>query len=190
MHSALPDSLFALTTFDVRGPNRGSFSRAPAPSTYDRRLSTKRTPGQMSTPRRCVPCPQLPRPNGARIFAALPRIAPILAAMDELPLALWESKAVSGPSQCKADRSLRQRPREQVVDRGTQMSAEVDRVGSAVGLEGPRADGRAPRERYSITYAPGGGGGTGSGERRVGRSGLRVLSPTWAPSLTVTVTVT
>ena len=74
--------------------------------------------------------------------------------------------------------------REQVVDRGTVMSGGMlDRVGSAVGLEGSaQRMGALLAKQYVITYGPGGGGGTGSRRKvSVGKTGLRVLAPTWAP---------
>jgi hypothetical protein len=189
VHSALPDSQFALTTFD--GPVARIAGFSSPTGAFDRtiaRLSTNASDGQMldALVDACRVLKGAPTERRA-IFAVFAAYRPDTSVewSETSGLALWESKAslwaIEVQSGSIAASSAR---REQVVDRGTGMSGGLlDRVGSAIGL-----DASAQRmsallaKQYVITYGPGGSGTTGSRRKvSVGRTGLRVLAPTWAP---------
>ena len=153
VHSALPDSQFALTTFDGPVARLAGFSSPTG--AFDRtigRLSTNASDGQMldALVDACRVLKGAPTERRA-IFAVFAGYRPDTSVewSESSGLALWESKAslwaIEVQSGSIAAGSAR---REQVVDRGTEMSGGMlDRVGSAVGLEAIRAaHGRAPRE--------------------------------------------
>jgi hypothetical protein len=189
VHSALPDSQFALTTFDGPVARLAGFSSPTG--AFDRtigRLSTTASDGQMLDAL-VDACRVLKGASSERraIFAVFAGYRPDTSVewSESSGLALWESKAslwaIEVQSGSIAAGSAR---REQVVDRGTGMSGGMlDRVGSAVGLEGSaQRMGALLAKQYVITYGPGGGGGTGSRRKvSVAKTGLRVLAPTWAP---------
>jgi hypothetical protein len=189
VHAALPDSQFALTTFD--GPVARIAGFSSPTGAFDRaigRLSTNASDGQMldALIDACRVLKTAPTERRA-IFAVFAAYRPDTSVewSETSGLALWESKAslwaIEVQSGSLAAGSAR---REQVVDRGSEMSGgKLDRVGSAVGLDAAaQRMGALLAKQYVITYAPGGGGGAGSRRKvTVGRTGLRVLAPTWAP---------
>ena len=165
MHSALPDSLFALTTFDGPVVRMAGFS-SPTGG-LDRaleRLSTNATDCRDARrARRCLPrSSRAPRPSAARSSPCLPATAATRApnGMTPPPWRCGSRRRACGPSRCRA----RPRPasaasrREQVVHQGSQMSGGMsETVASAVGL-----DTMAQRmsaliaKQYVIAYGPGG----------------------------------
>jgi hypothetical protein len=190
IRSGLPDSLFALTTFD--GPVVRITGFSSPTGAFDKalgRLSTTATDGAMLDAIKDA-CQMLGSATTERraifaVFAAYRRDTSTQWS-DTAALALWQSKASlwaievrsSGPN------SFGNVGREQVVDQGTLMSGGMsDAVGSAVGLDSmAKTMAALIAKQYVITYGPGGSGTTGSRRKvSVGRKGLRVIAPAWAP---------
>jgi hypothetical protein len=188
IHSVLPDSLFALSTFDGPVVRIAGFSSPGA--AFDRalgRLSTNATDAAMldavmdacqilsgaTTERRAI----------FAVFAAYRRDVST-EWNDTAAVALWQSKASLWAIEVRStgSNSFGNVGREQVVNQGSGMSGGMsDSVASAVGL-----DSTAQRmaallgKQYLVTYGPGGGGTTSSRRKvSVNRNGLRVLAPAW-----------
>jgi hypothetical protein len=190
IHSALPDSLFALTTFDGPVVRVAGFSSLTG--AFDRtigRLSTNATEAAMLD----AVVDAVKVLSGAKterrvIFAVFAGYRRDSSSQwnDTAAMALWESKASLWAIEVRSSgaNSFGNVGREQVVNQGSQMSGGMsDTVGSAVGLESSaQRMGALIANQYAITYGPGGSGATGSRRKvTVGRKDLRVLAPTWAP---------
>jgi hypothetical protein len=190
VHAKLPDSLFALTTFD--GPVVRIVGFSSPTGGLDRalgRLATNATDGAMLDGLKdATEVLKTATTERRAIFAVFAGYRPDMSREwnDTAAMALWQSKASLWAIEVRSSgaNSFGNTHREQVVTQGSQMSGGLaDTVGSAVGL-----DSMAQRmaaliaSQYVITYGPGGGGGTAS--RRtvtVAGKGLRVLAPTWNP---------
>jgi hypothetical protein len=190
VHSVLPDSQFALTTFD--GPVIRIAGFSSPTGGFDRtigRLSTNATEAAMldalADACRLVNAAPTARRAIFAVYAAYRRDTSA-EWNDTAAMALWESKASLWAIEVQSSGSpgVSSVGREQVVNQGSRMSGgTLDRVGSAVGL-----DNAAQRmaaliaKQYVITYGPSGGGGTASRRRvTVNGKGLRVLAPAWNP---------
>jgi hypothetical protein len=190
VHSALPASLFALTTFD--GPvvriagfssPTGGFNRTLE------RLSTNATDAAMLDAL-VDACRVLEGATTERraIFAVFSGYRRDTSAEwnDTAAMALWNSKASLWAIEVQSTSAagVGSVGREQVVHQGSQMSGGMsETVASAVGLEtmSQRMSALIAKQ-YLITYGPGGGGTTASRRKvAVGRKGLRVLAPVWNP---------
>lgn len=188
IRSALPDSQFALTTFDGPVVRITGFSSPTA--AFDKalgRLSTIATDAAMLDAVMDA-CQVISGATTERraIFAVFAAYRPDTSTQwnDTATMALWQSKASLWAIEVRStgSNSFGNVGREQVVDRGSVMSGGMsDSVASAVGL-----DSMAQRmaaliaKQYVVTYGPGGGGATGSRRKvSVGRTGLRVLAPAW-----------
>jgi hypothetical protein len=190
VHAKLPDSLFALTTFD--GPVVRIVGFSSPTGGLDRalgRLATNATDGAMLDGLKdATEVLKTATTDRRAIFAVFAGYRPDMSRQwnDTAAMALWQSKASLWAIEVRSSgaNSFGNTHREQVVTQGSQMSGGLaDTVGSAVGL-----DSMAQRmaaliaNQYVITYGPGGGGGTAS--RRtvtVAGKGLRVLAPAWNP---------
>lgn len=190
VHGKLPGSLFALTTFDGPVVRIADFS-SPTGG-LDRalgRLATNATDAAMlDALKDATEVLKTAATERRAIFALFAGYRRDMSSEwnDTATMALWQSKASLWAIEVRSSgaNSFGNTHREQVVDRGSQMSGGMsDTVGSAVGL-----DSMAQRmaaliaNQYVITYGPGGGGGTAS--RRavtVAGKGLRVLAPAWNP---------
>lgn len=190
VHAKLPDSLFALTTFD--GPVVRIMGLSSPTGGLDRalgRLATNATDGAMlDAVKDATAVLETATTERRAIFAVFAGYRPDMSREwnDTAALALWQSKASLWAIEVRSSgaNSFGNTHREQVVNQGSQMSGGMaETVGSAVGLDAMTQRMAALlANQYVITYGPGGGGGTGS--RRsvtVERKGLRVLAPTWNP---------
>jgi hypothetical protein len=190
VHSKLPDSLFALTTFD--GPVVRIVGFSSPTGGLDRalgRLATNATDAAMLDGLKdATEVLKTATTERRAIFALFAGYRRDMSSEwnDTATMALWQSRASLWAIEVRSSgaNSFGNTHREQVVDRGSQMSGGMaDTVGSAIGLDSMTQRMAALlANQYVITYGPGGGGTTGS--RRsvtVGRKELRVLAPTWNP---------
>ena len=190
VHSALPSSLFALTTFD--GPVLRVAGFSSPTGGFNRtleRLSTNATDAAMLDAL-VDACRVLQGATTERraIFAVFSGYRRDTSAEwnDTAAMALWQSKASLWAIEVQSTSAagVGSVGREQVVHQGSQMSGGMsETVASAVGLEtmSQRMSALIAKQ-YEITYGPGGGGTTASRRKvTVGRKGLRVLAPVWNP---------
>jgi hypothetical protein len=190
VHSALPDSLFALTTFDGPVVRMAGFSsptgglnrtlerlstNAPQAAMLDALVDACRVLQGATTERRAI-------------FAVYAGYRPDTSAEwnDTAALTLWQSKASLWAIEVQSTSAagVRAVGREQVVHQGSLMSGGMsETVASAVGLETMTQRMSALiGKQYVITYGPGGGGTTASRRKvTIARKGVRVLAPTWNP---------
>jgi VWFA-related protein len=188
VHSKLPESLFALTTFDGPVVRIAGFS-SPTGG-LDRalgRLATNATDAAMlDAMKDATEVLKTATTERRAIFALFAGYRRDMSTEwnDNATMALWQSKASLWAIEVRSSgaNSFGNTHREQVVDQGSRMSGGMsDTVGSAVGLDTMvQRMAALIASQYVITYGPGGGGGTGS--RRsvtVDRKGLRVLAPAW-----------
>lgn len=188
--AALPDSLFALTTFDGPVVRVAGFSSPTGGLNRTlERLSTNATDAAMldalvdacrvlegaTTERRAI----------FAVFAGYRRdTSPEWN--DTAAMTLWQSKASLWAIEVQSTSApgVSSVRREQVVHQGSPMTGGMsETVASAVGLEtmSQRMSSLIAKQ-YVITYGPGGGGTTASRRKvTVGRKGLRVLAPVWNP---------
>ena len=190
VHAKLPDSLFALTTFDGPVVRIAGFS-SPTGG-LDRalgRLATNATDAAMlDAVKDATQLLKTATTERRAIFAVFAGYRRDMSGEwnDTAGMALWQSKASLWAIEVRSSgaNSFGNTHREQVVTQGSQMSGGLsETVGSAVGLDTMvQRMAALLANQYVITYGPGGGGGTGS--RRsvtVERKGLRVLAPAWNP---------
>jgi Ca-activated chloride channel family protein len=190
VHGKLPDSLFALTTFD--GPVVRIVGFSSPTGGFDRaigRLATNATDAAMlDALKDATEVLSTATTERRAIFAMFAGYRPDLSREwnDTAALALWQSKASLWAIEVRSSgaNSFGNTHREQVVNQGSQMSGGMaETVGSAIGLDAMTQRMAALlANQYVITYGPDGGGATGS--RRsvtIARKGLRVLAPSWNP---------
>ena len=190
IRSGLPDSQFALTTFD--GPVvriSGFSSHAAAFDKSLEKLATNATEAAMLDALMDA-CQVLKGATTERkaIFAVFAGYRRDTSTQwnNTAAMALWESKASLWAVEVRSTSAdnVGAVGREQVTDQGSRMSGGMfEGVSSAVGLDSTaQRMGALIAKQYVITYGPGGNGTTGSRRKvTVGRNGLRVVAPTWAP---------
>ena len=190
VHASLPDSLFALTTFDGAVVRVAGFSSPTGGLNRTlERLSTNATDAAMLDAL-VDACRVLQGATTERraIFAVFSGYRRDTSAEwnDTAAMALWQSKASLWAIEVQSTSAagVGSVGREQVVHQGSPMSGGMsETVASAVGLEtmSQRMSALIAKQ-YVIAYGPGGGGTTGSRRKvTLGRKGLRVLAPVWNP---------
>lgn len=188
IRSALPESRFALTTFDGPVVRITGFT-SPA-AEFDKalgRLSTIATEGAMldALVDACQMVRELPNERRA-IFAVFAAYRRDTSAQwnDQAAMALWQSKASLWAIEVQSigASSGGNIGREEVVNRGSLLSGGLhESVASAVGLSSKAQQMAALiAKQYVVTYAPGSEATTSTRRKvSVSRTGLRVLASTW-----------
>jgi len=187
---AVPDSQFALTTFDGPVVRISGFSSHAA--AFDKSLEKLATNATEAAMLDAVldACEVLKGAKTERkaIFAAYAgyRRDASTGWNNTAAMALWQSKASLWAVEVRSTgtENVGSAGREQVVHQGSQMSGGLsETVASAIGLDTmAKRMGELIAKQYVITYGPGGSGTTASRRQvSVGRAGLKVLAPTWAP---------
>lgn len=190
VHSALPSSLFALTTFDGPVVRVAGFSSPTGGFNRTIERLTTNSPDAALLDALADACRVLEGATTERraIFAVFSgyRRDTSTGWNDTTAMALWQSKASLWAIEVQSTSTpgVGSVGREQVIHQGSQMSGGMsETVASAVGIETmSRRMSDLIAKQYLITYGPGGGGTTASRRKvTVGRKGLRVLAPVWNP---------